>query len=87
MSLSLLNNKNVGILLAAVSGIVIAACYVISSSSKSEKVHCVLKCKCGQVSAEITAPQSTPSASCHCHDCVNFVNWVQRSSQQVLYAK
>ncbi len=60
------SNTSVGLLVAA-GGIALATCYVILSSSKSENIHCVLKCKCGKVSADITAPQSTPSAAASVH--------------------
>jgi hypothetical protein len=78
-----LRNNNVGLLAAAVASGIALVTYCVISTKKDGDVHCVLKCMCGKVSAEIHSQRSTPSAACHCNDCINYVNWVKAPSQQV----
>lgn len=36
-----------------------------------------LKCQCGQVCGKFAAPKDSPSAACHCLDCIRFVDWTK----------
>ena len=80
-----LRNNNIGLLAITVTGGILLVTYycAVSRFKSDDEVHCVLKCKCGKVSAEVNSRRSTPSATCHCNDCVNFVNWVKAPSQEV----
>ena len=44
---------------------------------KPQIIHATVECHCGKVKGSITAPmESTPSAACHCNDCLTFVTWM-----------
>ena len=53
----------------------IAASYFYLGAKKLVNVEGILKCSCGKVTAKISAPRSTPTATCHCKDCTGIVKW------------
>lgn len=62
----------VGIAIACSAG---AAYYFMQPAGKEERVEGTLSCPCGKVKGKFSAPKSTPTASCHCEDCVEFARW------------
>lgn len=57
----------------AISVTVGAVCYAMHE--KEGKVKGILSCPCGKVKGKLSAPTSTPTAACHCEDCVEFLKW------------
>lgn len=70
-----MSTASLGTLLFGSAGLI----FLLSRSlaSPPNDVKGTLSCSCGKLCLRICAPRSTPTAACHCQDCLDVVEWAK----------